>query len=172
MVSFMYANNSVGVKLEKMKTFKNLSIGDKIYYTEHPNDLLKKDSSIIFSFVIKDIKLGKDGENIYLNENNIHYSSGYSYALIIPKDRFDKTAMRNKDYHYKIYFTDRSTANNWIKQMTLEAITKAEKTIIDTKIHQTNIIHSLREKYHELLNSTYYKDFDIMDVKPLEEITT
>lgn len=140
-----------------MKTFKQLSVGDKLYFTNNDTRLLDtKDqygnvykAEIFNSVVIQTLSLGDSGQ-VLVNRSKGSYND--NYLLIVPVESQGLTTMA---FDKRIFFTTEEEMNASLKGTILKRIRENEASIISHKNKMLFENRQLRAKYWNALNPSH-----------------
>ena len=136
------------------KTFKELSIGDVIYYIEPTNmnyydetdqygNVFK--NSIVKEIKVRDLRLQDDGKYLIVNYDNNYRRHG----LAIPKKEFSNGTMVIEG---KTYYVNHDDYKTIIRMKVLAEIKKQEDSIEEYKKTVETKKQELSKKYWEYLN--------------------
>jgi len=149
-----------------MKTFKHLSIGDSVYKAiVNPRDLMSETPicpTAIYKYVVESLQT-IDG-NIHINHKRTSYTE-YS-LLVLSKDDLCKTSVEYDPANSSgmgLFFIYKKDANLHVKKLVLLKIKECEDVIERTILHQNNLVKKLRIDYHEILNASYYPEFNAVE---------
>lgn len=146
--------------------FNKLTIGDILYRVCDSYDLGNPEKTQVHKIVIRDIKMGKEGKNIYFNETEGY--SNKSHALVIPVEKSDTDLFEyipNEQYPNTkhITFSSPEKANGHVREYVIKKIDEIQVSIPEIVEQKNNEIKRLRSTFHEILNQSFYKEFDILN---------
>lgn len=139
-----------------MKTFKELSIGDEIFfikknpeYLDYTDQYGNKYSNQIFqSHVISNLELDKAG-NIGINYKINHYGNN-SYLITIPKEMLSSNRMIVDKGD--VWFSNKESAGEIARMVLLNAIEERKEIIRNQAKKAETEINQIRDKYFHILN--------------------
>lgn len=144
------------------KAFKNLGIGDEIYFIEVGKSLhveldqygnTYKDGKISGSIKIHSI--ASEDDRIYINPT-YEYGKVKGAMLSMSFEDYEKSKKEVKidryPNEYRVYFSNISDCNDLQKEYALKEIENLENEIVKYKERLTEKIKSIRERYYKVLN--------------------
>lgn len=148
-----------------MKIFKQLSIGDTIYRMCDQYDLGKPDKMQIYKIKIDSLSIDEKNGNLLINQ--IHPYSGNSYwSIVVKSEKTNKSYYRSdpeqNTFRKGFYFLNENEINYIVKRTVIKKINSIEKSIPETINSKKKEIEDLRIAFHEILNPTYYPDYNIL----------
>lgn len=138
-----------------MKTFRQLTIGDTIYYTSGYTKLLDTkdnygnvtEARVFDSAVIRTLGLSEKG-NLLINESKT-YNRDIVYLAAIPSELIDSSIADSKD---KKFYVSEAQKESILREMVLNHISSNEASIIAHANKMKKEIRQLRAKYWNTLN--------------------
>lgn len=146
-----------------MKNFNQLTIGDCIYRICDNAYLGNPEKQQVNTILIKNIKLGTEGKNIYFNETNGY--SNKSYDLVIPVElaNSDLFIYETSNGHYKhVIFSDPEKANLYVREHVVKKINEIESSIPVLVAKKKKDVEQLRSTFYEILNPSVNADYNIL----------
>lgn len=137
-----------------MKTFKNLSINDKLFYiNKNGNYLDNKDK--YGNIYHKDLMIESVIESLKIDKGYLFVNFNDRYELIkIPIECLEDVVYEKEDY---LYFSDKNKYDDCVKKIVLEKIKETEDYIVKITNEKNDFIINLKKAYWDYLNNTGLK---------------
>lgn len=140
-----------------MKTFKELSIGDEIFfikknpeYLDYTDQYGNKYSNQIFqSHVISNLELDHKAGNIGINYTKSSYANNY-FLITIPKEMLSSNRMIVDKGD--VWFSNKESAGEIARIVLLNAIEERKEIIRNQAKKAESEINQIRNKYFHILN--------------------